>query len=78
MGKVKNNLNDNSQNKKRKHLTFAQKKELCEKQRNQNLNSIQLAKEYGISDSTVSDILKKSDYWLSVDATLPNANRFHE
>ena len=39
---------------------------------------MQLAREYGISDSTVSDMLKKSDYWLSVDTTLPNANRFHE
>jgi hypothetical protein len=79
MGKVKRkDLGNNSQNKKRKFLSFAQKKELCEKHRDQNLNGMQLAREYGISDSTVSDILKKSEHWLSIDTTLPSASNFRE
>lgn len=64
--------------KKRKTLTFNQKKELCEKRRDQNLSGVQLAKEYEISDSAVSDILKKSEHWLSINSILPNANRFRE
>ena len=39
---------------------------------------MQLAREYGISDSTVSDILKKSEHWLSIDTTLPSASNFRE
>jgi hypothetical protein len=80
MGKVKRKDldNNNSQNRKRKILTFAQKKELCEKHRDLKLNGVQLAKEYEISDSTVSEILKKSEHWLSIDTTLPNANNFRE
>ena len=79
MGKVKRkDLDNNSQNKKRKFLTFSQKKELCEKHRDQKLSGVQLAREYEISDSTVSDILKKSDHWLSIDTSSPNANNFRE
>ncbi|PKY63624.1 hypothetical protein RhiirA4_493312, partial [Rhizophagus irregularis] len=60
MGKVNRKHFDNNDphKKKRKTLTFNQKKELCEKHRDQNLSGIQLAKEYEISDSAVSDILK--------------------
>ncbi|CAG8565347.1 5827_t:CDS:2 [Funneliformis caledonium] len=36
------------------------------------------AKEYRISDSAVSNILKKSEHWLSIDTILPNANNFRE
>ncbi|GBC05996.1 hypothetical protein RclHR1_06540016 [Rhizophagus clarus] len=80
MGKVnrKHFNNNNSQKKKRKTLTFNQKKELCEKHRDQNLSGVQLAKEYEISDSAVSDILKKSEHWLSINSTLPSADRFRE
>ena len=79
MGKVnRKDLDNNSQKKKRKLLTFTQKKELCKKHRDLKFNGVQLAKEYGISDSAVSDILKKSEHWLSIDTTLPNANNFRE
>ncbi|CAB5362157.1 unnamed protein product [Rhizophagus irregularis] len=65
MGKVnRKHFDDNNSQKKRKTLTFNQKKELCEKHRDQNLSGVQLAKEYEISDSAVSDILKKSDIWI--------------
>ena len=65
-------------NKKKKSLTLAQKKELCEKWRDQKLSGVQLAAQYGISTRTVSDILKRSEHWLTIDTTLPNANNFHE
>src|SRR5438874_5247629 len=39
---------------------------------------MQLAREYGISDSTVSDILKKFKHWLSIDTTLPSASNFRK
>ncbi|CAG8645627.1 1518_t:CDS:2, partial [Funneliformis mosseae] len=39
---------------------------------------MQLAKEYGISDSAVSEFLKKSEHWLSIDTTLSNANNFYK
>ncbi|RGB33069.1 hypothetical protein C1646_816310 [Rhizophagus diaphanus] len=70
--------NKDTNNKKKKSLTLAQKKELCEKRRDQKLSGVQLAAQYGISTSTVSDILKRSEHWLSIDTTLPNANNFRE
>ncbi|CAB5334785.1 unnamed protein product [Rhizophagus irregularis] len=70
--------NKDTNNKKKKSLTLAQKKELCEKQKDQKLSGVQLAAQYGISISTVSDILKRSEHWLSIDTTLPNANNFRE
>ncbi|GET64012.1 CENP-B homolog protein 2-like [Rhizophagus irregularis DAOM 181602=DAOM 197198] len=44
--------NKDTNNKKKKSLTLAQKKELCEKQRDQKLSGVQLAAQYGISTST--------------------------
>ncbi|CAG8729728.1 6330_t:CDS:2, partial [Rhizophagus irregularis] len=51
--------------KHKKKSKLTQKKELCEK-----------ATQYGIFTSIVSDILKRSEHWLSIDTTLPNANNF--
>ena len=61
MGKVnrKDLDNNNNSQKKKKIFNICSKKELCEKHRDLKCNSVQLAKEYGISDSAVSDILKK-------------------
>ncbi|GET51663.1 tigger transposable element-derived protein 6-like [Rhizophagus irregularis DAOM 181602=DAOM 197198] len=44
--------NKDTNNKKKKSLTLAQKKELCKKQRDQKLSGVQLAAQYGISTST--------------------------
>ncbi|GBC34913.1 isochorismatase-like protein [Rhizophagus irregularis DAOM 181602=DAOM 197198] len=70
--------NKDTNNKKKKFLTLAQKKELCKKRRDQKFSGVKLAAQYGISTSTVSDILKGLEYWLSIDTTLPNANNFRE
>src|SRR5437773_11643101 len=52
MGKVKRkDLGNNSQNKKRKFLSFAQKKKIYKKNQNKNLNKKKLLKEYRISYS---------------------------
>ncbi|CAG8674865.1 9898_t:CDS:2, partial [Cetraspora pellucida] len=64
--------------KKKITLTDAQKKELCRKKyNNPNLKGIELAKEYGISEQSVSDILKHSEYWLGLkdNSTLIQAKR---
>ena len=31
------------------------------------LTGVELAKKYGISEQSVSDILKRSDFWLNID-----------
>jgi len=69
---------DKNTNKKYKSLTLAQKKELCEKKRDQKLNNAQLAAHYKISISTVYDITKKSEHWLSIDINPTNINNFRE
>ena len=38
------------------------------KQDNPSLTSVQLAKKFGISEQSVSDILKRSEFWLNLDA----------
>ncbi|CAG8622394.1 15460_t:CDS:1, partial [Funneliformis mosseae] len=35
-------------------------------------------KEYRIFDSAVSEFLKKSEHWFSINTTLSNANNFHK
>ncbi|CAG8540125.1 2038_t:CDS:2 [Dentiscutata heterogama] len=79
MNKIKKRKeNSDTSIKKRISLTGAQKKELCEKKRNNpNLKGVNLAKEYGISEQSVSDILKRSEYWLGLNdaSTLIQAKR---
>ncbi|CAG8624311.1 5987_t:CDS:2, partial [Cetraspora pellucida] len=69
MNKIKKHKENSDTNiKKRVSLTSAQKKELCEKKCNDpNLKGVNLAKEYRISEQSVSDILKCSEYWLGLD-----------
>jgi len=53
---------------KRKSLSFAEKRELCEwKRDNPSYNQEDLAKKFDISKSQVCKILKKKDKWLSID-----------
>ncbi|CAH1769391.1 11331_t:CDS:2, partial [Entrophospora sp. SA101] len=64
--------NLNQSPKKRKILTKIQKRELCEKKRdNPNIKGIDLAQEYGISVQSVSDILRQSSQWLNYDESSP-------
>jgi hypothetical protein len=62
----------------RKILTKAQKKELCEKKKNNpSIKGVELAHEYGISVQSVSDILKQSSQWLDYDESSSNNNNLY-
>lgn len=53
---------------KRKSLSYAEKKELCEWQKdNPSYNQEDLAKKFDISKSQVCNILKEKEKWLSID-----------
>ena len=61
---------------KRVTLTGVQKKSLCLKKKAQpHLTQAKLAKLYGVKENTVSTILKKSSYWLTLDESLTSAER---
>ena len=63
-GKVKETVSKKS----RKILSGKQKKELCQlAQNNPNFTQQELAKKLEIGQSTVTDILAKSSYWLNLD-----------
>ena len=54
--------------KKHVYITAEQKCKLClMKQKKPQPKNIELAQKYGISVGQVSDILKESDKWLSID-----------
>jgi hypothetical protein len=66
---------------KRKHtpITISQKIEICiEKNKDPNIKNNQLAFKYNAGESTVSDILKKSDYFLSLNPNQFTANSYRE
>ena len=53
---------------KRKSLTAAQKKEICQKKVSSPfLKQKEIANEYEVSEGMISDILKEKDRWLVVD-----------
>ena len=55
---------------KRKSLSFAKKRELCEwKRDNPSYNQEELAERFDISKPQVCKILKAKDKWLSIDVT---------
>lgn len=65
--------------KQRTALTLAQKKELCQKKvSNPSLKNIEIANEYGIGESTVSEILKAKDRWLAFEDDSPQKNSKRE
>jgi predicted DNA-binding protein YlxM (UPF0122 family) len=64
----KKNKISNANSPKRNTLSGVQKKELCKmKHDNPSLTGVELAKKYEISEQSVSDILKRSDFWLNLD-----------
>src|SRR5437764_2324794 len=65
-----------SQQKVRKNLTFAQKREICEKyHKNPKPSQTDLAIEYCVRQSTISDILSNEEKWLSIDIASPEARK---
>jgi len=60
--------------KKRITLTNGQRRELCEHKKNElSISNRVLASLYGISESTCSEILSKSDFWLAIDPSSKEA-----
>jgi hypothetical protein len=65
-----------SQQKVRKNLTFAQKREICEKyHKNPKHSQTDLAIEYCVRQSTISDILSNEEKWFSIDIASPEARK---
>jgi len=53
------------------HLTAIQKKEICQRQRdNPNISYRNLANEYGVGKSTIQDIIFQSKKWLAICVAL--------
>jgi hypothetical protein len=72
---VKKSKKDDKEKVKRVTLTALQKKELCQKKTtNLRITNVELAKEYGIGEGTVSGILKEKDKWLMIELDTPEAN----
>ena len=62
---------------KRVILTAAQKRELCEiKEKNPNLSNVDLAQQYRIGKSTVTDILKGKERWLAISESQESVKKF--
>ena len=60
--------------KKKITLTNGQWRELCERKKNElSISNRVLTSLYGISESTCSEILSKSDFWLAIDPSSKEA-----
>ncbi len=63
--------------KKRVILTAAQKRELCEiKEKNSTISNVELAQQYRIGKSTVTDILREKERWLSISEGQESVKKF--
>ncbi|PKK55696.1 hypothetical protein RhiirC2_651795, partial [Rhizophagus irregularis] len=62
---------------KRVILSAAQKRELCEtKEKNPNLSNISLVQQYRVGKSTITDILKEKERWLSITESQGSIKKF--
>jgi hypothetical protein len=69
------NRSSNVQKKKRVTLTNSQRYELClQKKKERGIRNRDLAAKFGISESSCSEILAKSDHWLSINLNSKDAN----
>ena len=63
-------------NKKRKVLTWGEKKQLCEfNERNPSFTYKELGQKFGIAEPTVCKILKDKDKWLSINPNDTNRQK---
>ncbi|CAJ0646810.1 12915_t:CDS:1, partial [Entrophospora sp. SA101] len=61
---------DEEKIKKRKSLTFLEKKEVCEWKRDHpSYNLDEIAKKFGISKSQAGNIIKEKDKWTSINTS---------
>jgi predicted DNA-binding protein YlxM (UPF0122 family) len=68
MYKKRKNINNEATSKKRKVLTFGEKKELCLlHHENPSLSQEEIGKKFGVKRNTVCDILKNKEKWLNIE-----------
>ncbi len=66
----------NQSNKKRKILTWGEKKQLCEfNVKNPSFTYKELGQKFGIAEPTVCKILKDKDKWLSIESNDANKQK---
>jgi len=62
---------------KRVSLSAAQKRELCEtKEKNPDLSNVELAVQYNVGKSTITDILKEKERWLAISESQGSVKKF--
>src|SRR3954447_6161790 len=68
MNQKRKNVNNEATLKKRKVLTFGEKKELCLLHlKSPSLSQEEIGKKFGIKKNTVCDILKNKEKWLNIE-----------
>jgi Tc5 transposase DNA-binding domain/CENP-B N-terminal DNA-binding domain len=62
---------------KRVSLSAKQKHEICEmKEKYLALQNVELAQKYNVGKSTITDILRESDRWLTITESQENIKKF--
>ncbi|UZO29492.1 uncharacterized protein OCT59_022962 [Rhizophagus irregularis] len=66
-----------STKRKRVNLSAGQKHEICEmKERDPRIQNVELAQKYNVGKSTITDILKESERWLTITESQENVKKF--
>ncbi|CAB4442651.1 unnamed protein product [Rhizophagus irregularis] len=66
-----------STKKKKVNLSAGQKHEICEiKERDLRIQNVELAQKYNVEKSTITNILKESERWLTITESQKNIKKF--
>ncbi|CAB4425738.1 unnamed protein product [Rhizophagus irregularis] len=62
---------------KRVSLSAKQKREICEmKEKDPTLQNVEFTQKYNVGKSTITDILRESDRWLTITESQKNTKKF--
>src|ERR1043166_4614846 len=79
MNQKRKNVNNEATLKKRKVLTFGEKKDLCLlNQENPSLSQEEIGVKFGVKKNTVCDILKNKEKWLNIELNSFNTSKQKE
>src|SRR5215469_4609717 len=79
MNQKRKNVNNEATLKKRKVLTYKEKKDLCLlHQENPSLSQEEIGKKFGVKKNTVCDILKNKEKWLNIELNSLNVAKQRE
>ncbi|UZO04719.1 uncharacterized protein OCT59_025090 [Rhizophagus irregularis] len=68
-----------STKRKRVNLSAGQKRKICEmKERDPHIQNVELVQKYNVGKSTITDILKESERWLTITESQENVKKFRE